>query len=90
MKTMSLRSSITVHGDNLTKIIPSKKKSYEIYCSGSNGYIYIFDTRGMGTIVLREKCHSDVIMDFVVTENENFIITSSIDKTINLIKIVEL
>ena len=83
MKTMSLRSSITVHGDNITKIIPSKKKNYEVYCSGSNGYIYLFDTRGMGTIVLREKCHSDVIMDFIVTENEKFILTSSIDKTIS-------
>ena len=90
MKTMSLRSSITVHGDNITKIIPSKKKNYEVYCSGSNGYIYLFDTRGMGTIVLREKCHSDVIMDFIVTENEKFILTSSIDKTINLIKTVDI
>jgi ribosome assembly protein SQT1 len=90
MKSMSLRSSITVHGDNLTKIIPSKKKTYEVYCSGSNGYLYVFDTRGMGTIVLREKCHSDVMMDFVVTENENFVITSSIDKTINLIKTVDI
>ena len=44
----------------------------------------------MGTVVLREKCHSDVIMDFIVTENENFVITSSIDKTINLIKTVDL
>ena len=90
MKNMSLRSSITVHGDNLTKIIPSKKKSYEVYCSSSSGNIYIFDTRGIGTVVLKEKCHSDVIIDFIVTENENFIITSSIDKTINLVKTVEL
>ena len=44
----------------------------------------------MGTVVFKEKCHSDVIMDFIVTENENFIITSSIDKTINLIKTVDL
>jgi hypothetical protein len=29
-------------------------------------------------------------MDFVVTENENFVITSSIDKSINLVKILEL
>ena len=29
-------------------------------------------------------------MDFVVTEDENFVITSSIDKTINLVKVVEL
>ena len=90
MKSMSLRSSITIHGDNLTKIIPSQKKPYEVYCSSSNGYIYVFDTRGMGTIILKEKCHSDVIIDFLVTENENFIITSSIDKTINLTKTVEL
>ena len=90
MKNMSLRSSITVHGDNLTKIIPSTKKNYEVYCSSTNGYIYTFDTRGMGTVILREKCHSDVIMDFIVTENEKFIITCSIDKTINLIKMVDI
>jgi len=29
-------------------------------------------------------------MDFVVTQNENFVITSSIDKTINLIKVVDI
>ena len=90
MKSMNLRSSITINGDNLTKIIPSKKKPYEVFCSGSSGYFYIFDTRGFGTIITREKCHKDVIMDFVVTENENFVITSSIDKTINLVKVVEL
>ena len=90
MKSMSLRSSVTIHGQNLTKIIPSKKRPYEIYGSSSNGYMFIFDTRGMGTYTLQEKCHSDVIMDFVVTEDENFVITSSIDKTINLIKLVDL
>ena len=90
MKSMSLRSSITIKEENITKIIPSKKRPYEIYCSGSNGYMYIFDTRGVGTYTLREKYHKDVIMDFVVTEDENFVITSSIDKTINLVKVVEL
>lgn len=29
-------------------------------------------------------------MDFIVTEKENFIITSSIDKTINLVKVVSI
>ena len=90
MKNMSLRSSITLHGDNITKIVPSKKNIYEIYCSGSSGTFYIIDTRGVGTVELQEKCHKDAIMDFVVTENENFVITSSIDKSINLVKIVEL
>ena len=75
---------------NERKIIPSKKKPYEVFCSGSSGYMYILDTRGMGTNVLKEKCHKDVIMDFVVTEDENFVITSSIDKTINLVKVVDL
>ena len=90
MKSMSLRSSITIHGDNITKIVPSKKRQYEIYCSGYNGFFYIIDTRGVGTFQLKEKYHKDAIMDFVVTENENFVITSSIDKTINLVKVVEL
>ena len=90
MKSMSLRSNITINDENITKIVPSIKRPYEVYCSGSNGYLYIFDTRGVGSYTLREKCHKDVIMDFVVTEDENFVITSSIDKTINLVKVVEL
>ena len=57
---------------------------------GIVGFFYIIDTRGVGTFQLKEKYHKDAIMDFVVTENENFVITSSIDKTINLVKVVEL
>jgi len=58
--------------------------------SGSHGTFYVFDSRGNGTISQKEKVHSDVILDFHITKDENFAITSSLDKTINLVKIVNL
>jgi len=50
----------------------------------------VFDSRGNGMISQKEKVHSDVIMDFHITKDENFAITSSLDKSINLIKIVNI
>lgn len=58
--------------------------------SSSNGNFYVFDSRGNCSISQKEKVHSDVIMDFYVTKDENFAITTSLDKTINLVKIVNL
>ena len=88
--TLQIRSSIKLDNENITKMIKSNFKSYQIFASGSNGNFYIFDCRGNGSIIQKEKVHKDVIMDFIVTEKENFIITSSIDKTINLVKIVNI
>lgn len=51
------------------------------------GNIYIYDLRGNGECVIQEKLHTEAIMDFSLTKNENFIITSSLDKSINMLKL---
>ena len=71
-------------------MVVSNLNNYLIYLSGSSGVFYVFDTRGQGAISQKEKVHSDVIYDFTVTKDENFVITSSLDRTINLVKIVNL
>ena len=90
LSMMQIRSVINLNSENIIKMIPSKQTPYEMFACGSNGNVYIFDTRGNGNIVMKEKLHNDVIMDFLVTENEQFIMTSSLDKTINLVQIVNI
>ena len=71
-------------------MVISNMNNYIIYLSGSTGNFYVYDSRGNGSISQKEKVHSDVIYDFIMTKDENFAITSSLDKTINLVKIVNL
>lgn len=87
---MQIRAVVNLESDNITKIVPSLIRPYEIYASGSTGEMYIFDTRGTGSIIQKEKVHSDVIMDFVLTKDEQFILTSSLDKKINLLKMINI
>ncbi len=87
MTTMQIRVTIPLENENITKLISSKMNNFIIYGSGCNGYIYIIDTRGKGNIISKKKMHNDVIMDFVVSEKEEFIISSSLDKTINYFQI---
>jgi hypothetical protein len=58
--------------------------------SSSDGNFYVFDIRGNGEISQKEKVHSDVLIDFVVNKEEDYAITSSLDKTINLVKIIKI
>ena len=51
------------------------------------GNIYLYDLSGNGECVIQEKLHTEAIMDFSLTKNENFIITSSLDKSINMLKL---
>ena len=90
INSFQIRAKIVLDEENITKFVKSNLNSFEVFCGGSNGNLYVIDVRGNGKIICKEKCHKDVIMDFVVTENEKFVITSSLDKTINLVKIVEI
>ena len=90
INTQSTRASTIVEGGDITKIIRSNKHNYEIYCSGTNGIMYVFDTRSNISMVFSEKAHNYIINDFIVTKDEDFIITSSLDKTINLIRLVDI
>ena len=58
-----------------------------IYLGTSFGKFIILDTRGSGTFIIQELLHCSGIMDFSLTENEQFVFTSSIDRTVNLMKI---
>jgi hypothetical protein len=58
--------------------------------STSDGNFYIYDVRGNGSISQKDKVHSDVLIDFSMTKDENFALTCSLDKTINLVKIIKL
>ena len=84
---MEIRSKIEFDNENATKIIVSNIKNYMIYVSGSNGNIYLIDTRSNAKIIKKIKMHNDVIMDFVLSKKEEFLISSSIDKTINYFKL---
>ena len=86
IKNMEIRSKIEFDNENATKIIVSNIKNYMIYVSGSNGNIYLIDTRN-AKIIKKIKMHNDVIMDFLLSKKEEFLISSSIDKTINYFNI---
>ena len=86
IKNMEIRSKIEFDNENVTKIIVSNIKNYMIYVSGSNGNIYLIDTRN-AKIIKKIKMHNDVIMDFLLSKKEEFLISSSIDKTINYFNI---
>ena len=90
MTSMQIRVTINLENENITKLISSQINNFIIFGSGCNGNIYVIDTRSKGNIIEKKKLHNDVIMDFVISEKEEFIITSSLDKCINYYKIPNL
>jgi hypothetical protein len=58
--------------------------------ASSEGNFYVLDTRGKGSLVQDDKLHADVLIDFVLTKDENFVVSCSLDKTINLLKIFKI
>lgn len=87
LKKLNIRVKIDLKDENITKLIASKLYKHIVYLGSSNGRIYVLDSRGTGTIQLKEQLHCSGIMDFALSENEQFVITSSIDRTINQLKI---
>ena len=87
MTSMQIRVNLCLNCENITKIIPSKIKNHLIFASGCNGNFYEIDLRNKGKVLSRIKLHNDVIFDFYVSEDETFALTSSIDKTINLLEL---
>lgn len=71
-------------------MVVSPLSSYLVYMSTSDGNFYIYDVRGNGSISQKDKVHSDVLIDFAMTKDENFALTCSLDRTINLVKIIKL
>jgi hypothetical protein len=58
--------------------------------SSSTGNFYVIDTRGEGSVLQREKVHTDVLLDFILTPDESYAVTGSLDQTINLVKILKI
>jgi hypothetical protein len=71
-------------------MVTSSLSSFFIYMSTTEGNFYVFDTRGNGQISQKDKLHTDVMIDFSLTKDENFAVTCSLDRTINLVKIIRL
>ncbi len=71
-------------------MITSSLSNFLVYMSSSEGNFYVYDVRGNGTISQKDKVHSDVCIDFNITKDENYAVTCSLDRTINLVKIIKL
>ena len=87
LQKLTIRVKIELKGENISKIIPSKMYKYIIYMGTSFGKFMIFDSRGNGTFLIQELLHCSGIMDFALTDNEQYVFTSSIDRSVNLMKI---
>ncbi len=70
-------------------MVASSISNYLVYMATDSGKFLVFDTRGNGTIAQNEKLHSDVLIDFIITKDETYALTASLDKTINLTKILK-
>merc|ERR1712170_112426 len=89
LNTLNIRYKIPLDQESMTKLTLSKLSTYIVYMASSFGNFYVFDVRGNGQITQKEKVHSDVLIDFVLTKEEHYAVTSSLDKTINLVKIIK-
>ena len=90
LNTLNIRTNIELGEEGISRIQPSMKNQYIVYLGSTNGYFYIFDVRGNGEFTQSDKVHKDIVMDFVITSDEKFAITASIDKTINLVKMIDI
>jgi hypothetical protein len=71
-------------------MITSSLNDYLVYMTLGVGFFCVFDVRGNGEFSQKEKLHADIISDFVLNKDENYAITSSLDGTINMTKIIKL
>jgi|LauGreDrversion4_2_1035121.scaffolds.fasta_scaffold281280_1 WD40 repeat protein len=76
--------------ESISKMVSSKLTNYLVYMSTSSGKFLVFDIRGNGSISQTEQLHTDVLIDFVVTKDETFALTASLDKTINSVQIFKI
>ncbi len=90
LTTLTTRYKIPLIDENMTKLLVSNLSTYIVYMASSCGNFYSFDVRGNGQIAQKEKVHSDLLIDFVVTKEEQFVVTSAIDGSINLVKLIKL
>jgi len=69
-------------------MMPSIKYQHYVYFGTSNGRFLVFDSRSTSEkMKIEETLHCAGIMEFCLSENEDYIFTSSLDRTINMLKI---
>jgi hypothetical protein len=70
---------------------PSLKYKHYVYFGTSNGRFIVYDSRGTSEtcdkMKIEETMHCAGIMELCFSENEDYIFTSSLDRTINMLKI---
>lgn len=87
LQKLSIRFKIDLLDENITRCIPSKINKNYVFMASSKGKFMLFDTRSSGEFVIKEQLHVGGIMDFTLTRKEDYALTCSLDKTINLIKL---
>lgn len=61
-----------------------------MYVAGAEGHFFVIDIRGNTDMISKDRLNSDVITDFALTKDERFVLTCSMDKTINMMKIFDI
>jgi WD40 repeat protein len=90
LNTQNIRLKVNLGEESISIMQPSNKYEYLLYMGTTNGYFYVYDIRGNGEYTQTERVHKDIIMDFIITPDEKFAITGSLDKTINLVKMIDI
>lgn len=79
---------ISLKDENITKMIPSNIHKHLVYMGTSGGKFLVYDSRSTKEdMLVSEQVHCSGIMDFCVTKTEDYIFTSSLDRTINMVKL---
>eukprot|EP00340_Litonotus_pictus_P009078 CAMPEP_0170521216 /NCGR_PEP_ID=MMETSP0209-20121228/6528_1 /TAXON_ID=665100 ORGANISM="Litonotus pictus, Strain P1" /NCGR_SAMPLE_ID=MMETSP0209 /ASSEMBLY_ACC=CAM_ASM_000301 /LENGTH=479 /DNA_ID=CAMNT_0010807933 /DNA_START=44 /DNA_END=1483 /DNA_ORIENTATION=+ len=88
LQKLTIRASINFKDQNITKMMPSLKHKNLIYMGTSIGKFIVYDSRSTSDeMLVNETLHCSGVMDFAVSSNEEFVFTSSIDRTINMLKL---
>lgn len=88
---LTIRCKIQLIDEIVTKMLPSFSNKHLVYLATSIGRFVVYDSRSTSSeMLLSEYLHCSGIIDFVVSEKEDFVFTSSIDRTVNMIKLDKL
>ena len=87
LQKLTIRAKINLGEENITKMLASSLHKTIIYLGTSFGVFMVYDSRSTSEFQIKEQLHATGIMDFALTGNEEFVLTSSLDRTINLLKL---
>ncbi len=88
LQKLTIRAKILLKEENITKMMPSFKYKHLVYMGTSSGRFVVYDSRKTNEeMQLSEQLHCTAIMEFSMTDNEDFVVTSSLDRTINMMKL---